>query len=83
MSGLNLMTDFPYSNFPIKLVHAEGKNKKTCWFQSQNHLDKYLERSKLKPKDYEVFTNNVEIVGKSTRRKSTPKKSSRRQSSSN
>lgn len=67
-------TEFPYSNFPIKLVHAEGNTKKTCWFQNQNHLDKYLSRNKLKPKDYEVFTNNVDIVGKSTGRKGTPKK---------
>ena len=75
--------EFPYSNFPIKLVHPEGKNKKICWFQCQDHLDKYLERSKLTPKEYEVFTNNVEIVGKGTRRKSTPKKSNRRSSSNN
>jgi hypothetical protein len=67
------MTDFPYSMFPIKLIHIDGKDKKTCWFQSENHMDKYIDRMKLDPKEYEVFTNNVEIVGKVTRRKGRKK----------
>jgi hypothetical protein len=62
--------DFPYESFPIKLVHKDGKDKKTCWFQCVEHFEKYINRSKLTAKDYEVKTNGVEIVGKSTRRKS-------------
>jgi len=77
------MSDFPYEMFPIKLVHVEGKYKKTCWFQCENHLQKYLDRSKLSPKDYEIKTNNVEIVGKGNRRKSTQKRPSSRSSSTN
>lgn len=67
------MTDFPYSMFPIKLTHMEGTNKKICWFQSENHLNEYIVRTKLKPKDYEVLTNNVEIVGKKSGRKGRKK----------
>lgn len=37
-----------YPGFPIRIEHMDGKDKKTCWFQCQNHLDKYLTRSKLK-----------------------------------
>ncbi len=40
-----------YPGFPICIEHTDGKDKKTCWFQCQNHLDKYLTRSKLKITD--------------------------------
>jgi hypothetical protein len=43
---------FPHEGFPIYLRHQDGKETKTCWFQCQNHLDKYITRYKLKPKDY-------------------------------
>ena len=72
---------FPHENFPFRLQYKEEKNTKICWFQCEDHLNKYLERSKLNPKDYKIETNGVEIVGKGTRRKSTQKRSNRRQSS--
>ena len=71
---MKLVTDFPYENFPIKLTHKDGKDKKTCWFQCESHYQKYIDRHKLKPNDFEVITNNVEIVGKGTRRKSNKKR---------
>ncbi len=81
--------EFPYSMFPFKLIHKEGKDlkdTKTCYFQSQSHVDKYVERCKFKPKDYQLYIKpgtNVETVGKSTGRKSTQKGSCSRSSSSN
>jgi hypothetical protein len=81
--------EFPYQMFPFKLIHKDGKDlkdTKICYFQSQAHADKYIARCKFKQKDYELYVNpkaNVEIVGKSTRRKSTQKGSRSRQSSSN
>ena len=36
-------------------------------------MNKYIDRNKLEPKDYEVLTNNVEIVGKGNRRKGRKK----------
>lgn len=47
--------DFPYDTFPIKLSHKEGKGTKVCYFSCDDHLKKYLERSKLKKKDYTVL----------------------------
>jgi len=43
---------FPYDMFPYRLDHKT--EKKVCWFQCQEHLDKYIERHKLTTKDYTV-----------------------------
>jgi len=77
---------FPYSMFPIKLIHNESGNKKTCYFQLKSHVEKYIERHKLKKNEYSLYfkdEKSMEDVGKSTRRKSIPKKSRSRQSSTN
>ena len=78
---------FPYEQFPVKVVHKDGKDlkdTKTCYFQNQNHADKYIARCKFTTKDYQISYNpkaDLAPVGTSTRRKSTQKRSSRRQSS--
>jgi len=54
-------TKFPYSMFPYRLEHMDGTDKKICWFQNQNHVEKYIERNKLKSKDYKLESNNIEI----------------------
>ncbi len=80
---------FPYDQFPVKVIHKDGKemkDTKTCYFQNQNHADKYLARCKFNSKDYEIFVKpgtSVETVGKVTGRKGTSKKGTRRSSSSN
>ena len=38
---------FPHSKFPFRLEYMEGNDKKICWFESQNHLDKHITRYKL------------------------------------
>lgn len=38
---------FPYETFPIRLEFGEKKNTTVCWFECEEHLQKYLERSKL------------------------------------
>jgi hypothetical protein len=40
-----------YPGFPIRIEHMDRKDKKTCWFQCHDHLDKYLTRNKLKISD--------------------------------
>ena len=40
-----------YPGFPIRIEHMDRKDKKTCWFQCNDHLDKYLDRNKLKISD--------------------------------
>jgi hypothetical protein len=41
-----------HETFPITLRHFEGKDEKVCYFQCQEHLNKYVARNGLKPKDY-------------------------------
>lgn len=43
---------FPYETFPYRLEHSEGKGKKVCWFSHESHVHKYIERHKLKSKEY-------------------------------
>ena len=57
---INEKPEFPYSQFPWKLIHMEGKelkDKKTCYFDSEVNMKKYIQRSNLKKKDYQVYTN--------------------------
>ena len=43
---------FPYETFPYRLEHKEVNGKKICWFQHESHATKYIERHKLKKKEY-------------------------------
>ena len=74
------MNNFPYDSFPYRLDHKEKPNT-ICWFQCEEHMEKYIERHKLKKKDYELSTNNVETLGKGNRRKGAQKRPRSRQSS--
>lgn len=47
--------------FPLTLKFKEGKEEKVCYFQCQEHLDKYLLRSKMKPKDYTVTKTQPKV----------------------
>lgn len=38
---------FPYETFTIRLEFGEKKTKTICYFQCQEHLDKYLGRYKI------------------------------------
>lgn len=54
----NTFVDPPVEPFhimlPLTLRYQDGKDEKVCYFQCQEHLDKYIERYKLKPKTYTV-----------------------------
>lgn len=43
---------FPYDRFPFRLEYKEGKSNKVCWFDCQDNLNKYIDRHKLKKKEY-------------------------------
>ena len=43
---------FPYPSFPYRLELKEGKDKRLCWFECEEHVDRFLKRHKLKKKDY-------------------------------
>jgi hypothetical protein len=49
-------TEFPYENFRYRLEYNETKEKRICWFECKEHLDKYISRHKLKKKDINVKT---------------------------
>lgn len=60
---------FPYETFPIRLEHQDKqKGMMTCFFQCEEHLEKYLEQGKLDRKkcvilragDHPVKTPSVE-----------------------
>ena len=43
---------FPYDQFPYKLLHKDGKETRKCYFQSEDHMKKHIARYNLKKKDY-------------------------------
>jgi len=76
--------EFPHAQFPILIIHNDGKEMKDikkCYFQNMNHAEKYISKCKFKQKDYQLFVKpgtNVETVVPSTGRKGTQKRSSSR-----
>lgn len=40
--------DFPFPAFPWKLVFQDGKELRKCYFQTEDHRTKHIERYKLK-----------------------------------
>jgi len=69
---------FPYDKFGFRLEFGEKKNSTICWFECQEHLDKYLERSKLDKRTIKIdYRDEPVVVGKKHKRsveqKSKPK----------
>lgn len=53
-----IKTHFPYSMFPVKVVHKDGKNLdeiKICYFQSEVYAQKYITNRRFTKKDYQMF----------------------------
>jgi len=46
--------EFPYDQFPYKLVYKDGKETRKCYFQTEDHRKKHIDRCKLKKKDYKI-----------------------------
>lgn len=57
-----LKEEFPHGDeFPIKIVHKEGKelkDTKTCYFQNEDYAQKYITKSNFKKKDYTITYKN-------------------------
>ena len=76
---------FPYETFPWRLeVNKDCHNVKgialtVCHFQCEEHLQKYLDRYKLKPKDYQVLNRDGKSL-KSSKKHKTKLQSSTRKS---
>ena len=60
---------FPYEKFGFRLEFGEKKNSTICWFECQEHLDKYLERYKLDKRTIKIDYRDGEPVEPSKKRK--------------
>ena len=66
---------FPYETFPWRLeVNKDCHNVKgialtVCHFECEEHLQKYLDRYKLKPRDYEVSNRDGKSLKSSKKHK--------------
>lgn len=46
--------NFPFDQFPWKLVHKDGKETRKCYFQTEEHRKKHIDRYNLKKKDIQL-----------------------------
>ncbi len=46
--------EFPFDQFPWKLVYKEGTETRKCYFESENHRQKHIDRYKLKKKEIKL-----------------------------
>lgn len=51
---MNTESIFPYEKFIFRLEYKEGKIPKICYFECQEHLDKYVSRYNLKKKEIKI-----------------------------
>lgn len=51
---VTLEEEFPHDSFPWKLTYQDGKEKKNCFFQSEDHRKKHIQRYNLKNKDIKL-----------------------------
>ena len=60
---------FPYDKFGFRLEFGEKKNTTVCWFECQEHLDKYLERYRLDKRTIKIDYRDGEPTKPSQKRK--------------
>ena len=65
---------FPYENFGFRLEFGEGKNPTICWFECQEHLDKYLERYKLDKRTIKIDYRDEPVVVSKKHKRSVEQK---------
>ena len=78
---LNNNPEYPHSEFPVRLEHMEGKDgmdKKVCFFQSQEHLQKYLNSAKLKENQYQTYYRDNDLQTPSRSKSATTGRRKRR-----
>ena len=71
---------FPYDKFGFRLEFGEKKNSTVCWFECQEHLDKYLERYKLDKRTIKIDYRDGEPVEPSKKRKRSVEQKSKSKS---
>ena len=81
MMKLNKNPEFPHSEFAVRLEHMDGKDgmdKKVCFFQSQEHLQKYLNNAKLTTNQYQAYYRDNDLQTTSRSASSTTGRRKRR-----
>ncbi len=68
---------FPYEKFGFRLEFGEKKNTTICWFECQEHLDKYLERYKLDKRTIKIDYRDGEPVSPRKRNKRSVEQNSK------
>jgi hypothetical protein len=68
---------FPYEKFGFRLEFGEKKNITVCWFECQEHLDKYLERYKLDKRTIKLDYRDGEPVVRSKKHKGSVEQKSK------
>ena len=77
---------FPYKTFPWRLeVNKDCHNVKgialtVCHFECEEHLQKYLDRYKLRPRDYKVSNRDGKSLKSSKKHKASVQSSTRKSS---
>ena len=46
--------EFPFDQFPWKLVYKDDKETRKCYFQTEDHRKKFIDRYKLKKTDIKL-----------------------------
>ena len=66
---------FPYEKFAFRLEFGEKKNPTVCWFECQEHLDKYLERYRLDKRTLKIDYRDEPVVVSKKHKRSVEQKS--------
>jgi hypothetical protein len=66
---------FPYEKFGFRLQFGEQKNPTICWFECQEHLDKYLERYRLDKRTIKIDYRDEPPVPSKRNKRSVEQKS--------
>ena len=65
---------FPYEKFAFRLEFGEKKNSTICWFECQEHLDKYLERYKLDKRTLKIDYRDEPVITSKKHKRSVEQK---------
>jgi len=65
---------FPHENHPFRLEFGEAKNATICWFECEEHLQKYLIRYKLDLKTVKIDSRDEPIKSSQTNKRSVESK---------
>ena len=61
MSKQTLDEEYPFDEYPYKLVYKDRGETRKCYFQSEKHREQHIDRYKLKKKDIDFLGYKFEI----------------------